>query len=472
MIDFLFVQKSPFPSFGPMFISAVLKKNGYNCDLILASEEKDLIKTILDKKPLIVSFPTITGEHKWILETAREIKKKSKGRILTLLGGPHPTYYPEIIKEKGVDIISLGESEDAILELICALKNKKDIKKIMNLWIKENDKIYKNEIRPLVYDLDNLPFPDREIYYKYDFLKKASVKQFLTGRGCPYSCTFCANNLLRKIYQGKGRYIRRRSPDNVISEMKDVRKKYGMKTLSFTDDNFISNQVWLDEFLPKYKKEINLPFMCNVTANLVTESLIKKLKSAGCYGVSMGIESGNEKLRKEILGKYITNSQILSAGKTIKKYKLILKTYNILCLPGETVESAFETILLNAAIRPDHTSCSLLQPYPKYDITEFAKKNNYLPRNFDVDDVFDSIYSDSPINVSNKNQIKNLQTFFFIAVKYPKLIPLIRMLIKLPPNFVYKWLAKLFYGFYMSRVHKLTLLDIVRYAIHCDPFKI
>lgn len=471
MTDFLFVQKSSFPSFGPMFISAVLKKNGYCCDLVLANEERDLVKAILDKKPLVVGFPTITGEHRWVLEIARKIKKKNK-RILTLLGGPHPTYYPEVIKEKGVDIISLGESEDAILELICALKNKKNIKKIKNLWVKENDRIYKNEIRPLACDLDKLPFPDRKIYYHYDFLKKASVKQFLTGRGCPYSCTFCANNLLRKIYKDKGQYIRRRSSESIISEIKDVREKYGMKTLSFTDDNFISNQEWLSEFLPKYKKEISLPFMCNVTANLVNESLVKKLKSSGCYGVSMGIESGNEKLRKEILGKYITNNQVIRAGKIIKKYKLILKTYNILCLPGETIENAFETVLLNAAIKPDHTSCSLLQPYPKYDITEFAKENNYLPKNFGTSDVFDSIYSDSPIDIKNKKQIKNLQTFFFIAVRYPKLIPLIRVLIKLPPNFAYRWVAKLFYGFYMSRVHKLTLLDMVRYAIHCDPFKI
>ncbi len=472
MIDFLFVQKSAFCSFGPMFISAVLKKNGYSCDLILVSEEKDLISAVLEKSPKMISFPTITGEHKWVLDTAKEIKKKNKD-ILILLGGPHPTYYPEeTILEEGVDIIALGEAEYAILELVKSLNNKKEIENIKNLWIKKDGKIYRNEIRPLVEDLDNLPFPDRKIYYKYDFLKKASVKQFLTGRGCPYSCTFCANNLLRRIYQGKGRYLRRRSPDNVISEMKQVREKYGMKTLSFTDDNFVSDRLWLDEFLPQYKKEINLPFMCNVTANLVTEDLIKKLKSTGCYGVSMGVESGNEKLREKVLGKHITNKQILEAGRIIKKYNLILKTYNILCLPGETLEAAWETVMLNAKIKPDHTSCSLLQPYPLYQITEYAKENNYLPKDFGINDVYDSIYSDSPINIKDKKQIRNLQTFFFIAVRHPGLIPLVKLLIKLPPNFAYRWVAKLFYGFYMSRVHKLTFMDKVRYAIHCDPFKI
>lgn len=469
MIDLLIVQKSSFPSFGVMSISAVLKKNGFSCDLILASEEKDLKKAILEKNPLLLGFPTITGEHKWVLEMAQ--KAKNEG-ILTILGGPHPTYYPEVINQKGVDIIVRGEAEYAILELISALKTKKDYTKIKNLWVKKDGQIFKNEMRPLIYDLDSLPTFDREIYYKYSFLRKASVKQFLTGRGCPYACTFCANNLLRKIYQKKGKYLRRRSPEKVIGEMKEVRQKYGMRTLSFTDDNFASDPIWLSEFLPRYKKEIGLPFMCNLTANLVTDKLIRDLKKAGCYGVSMGIETGNEKLRMEILKKHISNQEILQAGKIIKKHGLLLKTYNILCLPGETLENAFETILLNAAIKPDHTSCSLLQPYPKYEITEYAIKNGYLPPNFGVDDVYDSIYKDSPIRLKDKKEISNLQTFFFLTVKYPKMIPLVKFLIKFPPNRLYKFFSELLYGFYMSKVHKLTLSDMIRYALHIDAFKV
>ena len=453
-----------------MSISAILKKHGFSCDLLLASEEKNLKKTVLKRKPLVLGFIAITGEHHWVLDIAKKAKKEG---LLTLLGGPHPTYYPEVIKEEGVDMIVRGEGEEAILELLTALKNKKDYTKIQNLWVKKNGQIYQNEMRPLIHNLDDLPDFDREIYYdKYDFLRKVSVKQFLTSRGCPYSCTFCANNLLRKTYLGKGKYLRRRSPQKVIEEILNVRKKYGLRAISFTDDNFVSDKMWLSEFLPLYKKEINLPFMCNVTANLVTDQLISNLKKAGCYGVSMGVESGNEKLRFEVLKKYITNEQILNAGKIIKKYELVLKTYNILCLPGESLENAFETVLLNAAIKPDHTSCSLLQPYPKYEIAEEAIKKGYLSENFGVDDIADSIYRTSPIQCAHKKELENLQTFFFLCVKFPKLIPLVRRLIKLPSNGFYRLLAQAFYGFYMSRVHRLTFSDMMRYALHVDAFKV
>ena len=469
-MKFLFIQKSAFPLEGVMSLAAVIKKAGWQVDLILAGEE-DIFKKIAQFKPEIVAFPVFTGEHRWVIKTAQAIKEKYP-RVFILLGGPHPTYYPQVIKEKGVDGIVRGEAEGAVLDLLKALEQKRALTKIANLWVKRGKKVYRSPLRPLIADLDSLPIPEREVYYKYGFLKSASVKQFLTGRGCPYNCTFCSNHLLRKMYQGKGEYLRRHSPQRVIEEIREVQQKYGLKTISFTDDVFTADKNWLKEFLPLYKKEINVPFMVNVTANSLDEELTKMLKGAGCYGIAMGIESGNEELRFKVLKKYITDKQILEGGRLAKKYNLVLKTYNILSLPGETLEEVVKTIKLNAAIKPASATASLLQPYPDYEITKYAIKKGFLPKNFGVNDVFESIYFASPIKGNQSQEIENLQAFFPFLVAHPKFIPLIKPFLKLPLRFLFRLIARLTYGFYMSRVHKLSFWDKIRYLRHMDPLKV
>lgn len=471
-MKFLFIQKTSFPAAGPMMLSSYLKKHGYEVDLILFREEKNIIKAINKRKPDIIGFPTFTGDHDWVTSWAKKIKKEAEKPPLIILGGPHPTYYPDIIEKEGVDIIARGEAEETLLELMEALRLKRDYKNIAGLWVKDGSQIIRNEIRPLQENLEKYPLPDRDIYYKYSFLKKASAKQFLTGRGCPFQCTFCANRILKQIYEGKGRFVRRRSPEGAVNEIYEVKKKYGLKTVSFTDDVFLTEKRWLEEFLKKFKEKINLPFMCNVTANLIDEETIKLLKKYGCYGISMGVESGNQEIRFKVLKKFITNEHIIDAGRQAKKNNLILKTYNILALPGETLENAFETLYINVKIKSDFAACSLLQPFPKYEITEYAKEKGFLPRDYDVKDVHGGIYRYSPLKLKDKYQIVNLQRLFFLGVKFPRLIPLIKKLIKLHPNPVFTFIGQVLYGFNMSRVHRLTLGDMIRYALHINPFDV
>ncbi len=141
-------------------------------------------------------------------------------------------------------------------------------------------------------------------------------------------------------------------------------------------------------------------------------------------------------------------------------------------MPGEEIKEALETLEINAKIKPDHTSCSFLQPFPKYEITEYAKEKGFLDKNFDVDDYSGSIYYLSPIKSRSKRQLENLQTFFFICVKLPFLIPLMKPFLNFPPNPIFRFCARAFYGFYMSRVHRLTVTDMIRYALHIDPFDV
>ena len=270
MAKVLFLQNLPFEYIGPMHISALLKNYGHDCRLLILSEHKNYLYEIMEYDPDLIGFSTMTGPHKWVLKIATEIKENVNYPVL--LGGSHPTFFPEIIHEPCVDMVCLGEGEFAVLELADKLDKGEDITNIQNLWIKKDGQIIKNDLRPLVEDLDKLPFPDRALYDDCKILRSVPAMKFLTGRGCPYRCTFCFNHKFNEIYRGLGRIVRKRSVDSLIKEIKDTVQKYKLKLIRFPDDTFTGKQKWLLEFLHKYKQEIKLPFTGLAQANELDEN--------------------------------------------------------------------------------------------------------------------------------------------------------------------------------------------------------
>ncbi|MDP2278363.1 MAG: radical SAM protein [Nitrospirota bacterium] len=463
MAKIIFLQKHPFPQLGLMDIAAVLKENGHQCELLIESEERNVTGLLCRNKPDVVAFSCTTGEHKWVLKRAKEIKRRLDVPII--LGGAHPTFYPEVIEDENIDIVCRGEGEFALLELMNSLDEKRDYTNIKNLWVKKSDKIYENELRPLVENLDSLPLPDRDIYYKYSYLRNGNIKSFMTGRGCPYNCSFCFNFALREMYKGKGAYIRKKSVDRVIKEIETVSAKYGLKVVMFSDDTLILSREWLYEFLKEYRKKIALPFFCIARANLVDEEIIFRLKNAGCYYVSLGIETGNDYLRNKVLKKETSNEEIKRACYLIKKYGLKLKTYNILGIPGETLQTAFETLNLNIAVKSDFAWCSIFQPYPKTPLAEYCTEQGFLDKNFSPDTIDWSYFKNSVLKLNNIKEIINLQKFFSLSAKYPFFLPLIKLLIKLPRNPLFHFFFKLNYAIDQIHWRKQSFGDIVKLGI-------
>lgn len=460
-MNVLFIQSSIIPQFGIMYLSAVLKSKGHKTKLV---REQDAFNAINKFHPGLIAISLTTGEHKNLLKVAQDIKKEYS--IPIIAGGPHATFFPELIENSYIDFIGIGECDYALLELVEAIEKRKDTTKIANIWAKKGKKIIKNMPANLIADLDKLPFPDREIYYDdYDFLRYLNLKNFMSGRGCPYNCSFCFNHAMQKLYSGKGNYIRKRTPENLIAEIMNVREKYPVNYITFTDDTFIIDRIWLKHFCKLYKQRIAIPFICNIRANLITEEIVRCLKDAGCFAVSMGIETGNENIRNSLLRKGITDSQILLSGKLIKKYKLKLKTYNMLGYPQETLEDAFNTLRLNAKLNPDQASFAIIQPYPGTEFCRDAIEKGYLSKDYSADDVPDTLRASSPLKYKNKKEIENLLSFAFVCIKFPFLIPLVKILIKLPPNALYRTLSKAVYGYYMSRFYNLNIGETIKYAI-------
>ena len=433
MARIAFINEDLFFRLGVALIIALLKKHNHVCEVFLERGERDLLKKVEEFSPDILAFSCTSGEHNWVIETAKKLKKRLK--IPVLLGGPHPTFFPEIIKDPGIDMICIGEGEYATLDLLDRIDKKKDITKIKNLWIKKDKKIYKNEVRIVVEDLDSLPFVDRVCYSKYKAMGEDPVLHVYSTRGCPFKCSYCYNAKKREIYKGKGIYLRQRTPENVIEEIKVLTKKYPKaNAVRFDDDLFIYNKSWLYKFLDLYKDEINIPFICSARANFLTEEMVRNLKEKGCDRVSIGVECGNEEMRISLLKKEITNKQLLDAARYCHKYNLRMTTYNMIGLPGETVENAIESINLNYEMNIELAWASIFQPYPGTKLADYSKEKKLIDEDYNVESMTSYYHLTSVLKQKNIKQLCNLHMFFWFAVKYPIFIPIIKHIIKLPPS--------------------------------------
>ena len=306
MAKFAFVQFLSMHILGPMYLSAALKKNGHTCAMVIG-DQREILRKLNRIKPDIVAFSSTANERKWGMYMAKEIKEKFDDKIPIMFGGPLATFSPEIIETPFVDMICRGEGESAILELATAIEGRTDKTKIRNLWVKQNQHVFQNEPRPLISNLDELAFPDRDLYNDYPFIKNEPSSRAIVTRGCPYSCSFCSEPAYRKLYSSVGYQIRKRSVDNIIEELRILKKRYNKRHIWFIDDLFsLENKQWLTKLLDRYSQEIAIPFNCHTRIDLIDEETVKMLKNSKfCLGISFGIETGNEAYRKNVLKKKV-----------------------------------------------------------------------------------------------------------------------------------------------------------------------
>lgn len=461
-MDVLFLQKLPVQHMGLMRLSSILDKNGHRCELLIEELEKDFFETAKNKNPDMVAFSCATDKKRWTLNVAKSMKRMTDAYIV--LGGPHATFHPEIIENDQIDFICRGEGEEALLELVEKIEGDECLRDIENIWLKDDDEIIKNDPRPLIQDLDGLPFPDRELYSEYyEKLNNLEMGQyFLTGRGCPYNCSFCFNKKFRELYSvNNDKYVRKRGVEDVIEEISRVKEKFDLRRIDFVDDTFNIDREWLLKFLNEYKERISLPFICNLRADLLTEEILDALKEAGCTWVRFGIEQGNDHLRNDILNKNLSKEDIRKAAELVKERDLKLHTFNMLGVPGKGLSSAIETLDLNLEIGTDFAFTSLLQPYRGTDIGKYIRDKGLVEENPDT-----SFYRQSTLKVEDINEIKNLQNFFQICLDFPSLIPIVKKLIKLPPNRLFEWVYKLSFTYYHLKEKGVNFWDFVKWGFH------
>jgi anaerobic magnesium-protoporphyrin IX monomethyl ester cyclase len=290
---------------GLMSMSAVLKQAGHEVALTVADQE-DAVAYAADYRPDVLGFSVLTGTQQGYFDLNRRIRavldpvRAAAGLrpAFSAFGGPHPTFFPEMLGEDRVDGVCIGEGEGAILDLAEALavagnghENRigasvstavaADLPappqrngfrlEIPNWWFKVEGQIVKNATRPLIHDLGGLPQPDRALIYdKHPALSKSGIKHFMSSRGCPYDCTYCFNRAYYEIYRGERRG-HQRPVDNVIAEVREVRSRWPLEQVIFVDDLFILRNDWLEELADKWPQQVGLPFFCNVRADMLVK---------------------------------------------------------------------------------------------------------------------------------------------------------------------------------------------------------
>ena len=427
---------------GPRTLSSVLRKNGHDAHIIFFKQMSqvvgvddqlraepalscaesytnenidDLVDLLADINPDLICISLRSSFYKLFVEMSEKIKEKFSTSLL-VAGGIHPTVSPEDCI-KHADIVCIGEGEEALSELVEKFMSGKDIKDIKNLWIKSNNEIIRNDLRPLI-NLNELPFIDYSSENKHYVDAQPMdmhLYDIMSSRGCPFSCTYCCNSTLRSIFKGKGRYVRRRSVDNVISELVEAKNNFKeLQHIRFQDDVFTFDKEWLKEFKLKYKEFIHLPFSCYIHSSMIDEEIVQMLVDCGLEAVAMGIQSGSEKTRKDVFNRNVTNDEILQATEILNK-NVAVQYDVILDNPFEDENDVNQLLDLVLEMPKPFNLCILsLVFFPKTKITDEALENGLIK--------LDQIEGESQKALSQWMLTKNYERTAKLSVLYSLII--------------------------------------------------
>jgi len=365
--------------------SAVLLRGGHSTRLLLTDETPRPGPAIRRLDPDLVIIPCPVAGHLPALAAARLVRRFAPGAVIAM-GGTHATFHPELAELDEVDAVINGEAEGALLDLADRIGAGRSFADVANVTVSVDGELVSNPLRPLIQDLDALPLPDRGLYFSYPFVGRLPWKKFATGRGCIHHCSYCWNTALQVAWADLGRFVRRKSPWRAVEEVLAVRERWPMRRVHFSDDLFTVHPGWLEEFASLYSMEVGAPFTCNTSTPLVSQRAVDALKRAGCKGVAIGVETGNEQLRSTLLGKPVSDDEIVEAADLIKSAGLELYTFNMVASPGETVDDVLSTIELNRRIGTDRVRVNIAVPLADTSFEETAFSLGFLEQRPDVED--------------------------------------------------------------------------------------
>jgi anaerobic magnesium-protoporphyrin IX monomethyl ester cyclase len=303
---------------------------------------------------------------------------KAELDVPIVVGGHHAQALPEyVINHDWVDVVCTGEGELALLELVDRMQRGQDCSDVPTMWVKGADgEIHRNEIGMLENDLDKLPFPEKQLWWEWGAFR--DNLEVFTGRGCPFKCTFCNIHYQREIFDGKGDFLRKRSVENVMQELEQNLARYDVSHISLHDDNFTTNVLWVEEFCEVYRDRINLPWYCFGYPTTIKPRLMKAMASANCSMIFMGIDSGDEEVRKQLYERPMKDELIYDKAKLIHDAGIRSFMSTIYGSPGETPEQMWKTLEMVDRTRPSQCSGNVFYPLPKTKLYDLAVESGEL----------------------------------------------------------------------------------------------
>jgi radical SAM superfamily enzyme YgiQ (UPF0313 family) len=374
------------PALGLAYLAAVLEKNGYEVKIIdctLGITHSQLLELLIKEKPQVVGITGTTPVFESMKKVAQDAKRYLNDAII-VVGGAHLTAMPqESMQFPYFDVGVLGEGEATLLELIRRIENTgkaSDLENIDGIIFRKDNQLIKNRVRDFIKELDSLPFPARHLLpalSQYSptpaSYRRLPLGVMMTSRGCPSRCTFCDRAVFGSSY-------RERSAENVVSEIEELIYKYGVREIRFFDDTFTLNKKRVIKICSLLKaRKIKVPWTCLTKVTEVNEELFKVMKSAGCWQVLFGLESGDAQMLK-LLKKGNTIEQNERAVKMAHKAGLSVRADFIVGTPGETMESLKRTLDFAIRLKLDYAHFNKFIPFPGTELYDMLKKMGY---NFD-----------------------------------------------------------------------------------------
>jgi anaerobic magnesium-protoporphyrin IX monomethyl ester cyclase len=367
---------------GLAWISAVLKKAGHNVGLLYINAEPgetELVESVKKFKPDLVGISSTTLQYQFTRRYAKAIRENLK--LPLVLGGIHATIATEEVLNEGLfDFLVRCEGEYPLLELAEALHAGKDFRAIKNLAWRENGENRINPVREPV-DLDLLLPPDRELFDE-DRLLAENDGQFtmMASRGCIFACSYCCNTVLTELAGGVKKWHRYRRVESVIDEIELAKQRRpDIKSIIFFDEVFTANRKWIREFCREYiKRGINIPYQVYLRVGTVDFDTLKLMRESGLYSILIGVESGDERVRREVLNRRMPDQKIIDIFKWSDQLGIITWSLNMIGVPGDTEESLRKTIELNTRLVPSHLQLAVYQPFPGTPLYERCVKEGLI----------------------------------------------------------------------------------------------
>jgi radical SAM superfamily enzyme YgiQ (UPF0313 family) len=372
--------------FGISYISSFLKKSGHATRLVYltgASGAGAIDRYIEEFRPGLICFTAVFSQYRFIASVAGHVKRTFPD-VFLLAGGPHITLRPEECLADPFDAWCIGEGELPTLELVQQLERGAGLPaRIPNLWIRQGDVVEKNPARAFIADLDAMPWPDREMWREWVDEPDSRQVVFI-GRGCPFPCTYCSNHALKRVAAGE--YVRYRKPGAIVSEIAAIRESFPrVKEVYLEIESFTVNMPWALEVCDRiaaFNATLPVPLTFGVNLRLTGrnafDELFAAMRKANFRFVNIGLESGSERVRKEVLKRYYTNADVVKTVQGAKAYGFRVNLFVLIGIPGETLEDFRETVRVLREASPDYCGDSIFYPYPGTELYEVALRQGLI----------------------------------------------------------------------------------------------
>lgn len=428
-----------------MSLAGALRRAGHQVCLVQGPDAERVVSHPQTAQADVLAMSATTGLHRVYVRWAQRLRAIYPDKAI-VLGGPHPTFFPQMIEQAPFDGVCIGEGEESFPEFLdlwrAGFPSVPD-----GFWIRRDNgrgPAERGRMRSPVRDLNALPPPAFDLYYDAHRRYRAlPIRIFLATRGCPYGCSYCFNRTLNQRNRAFGPLMRTHDPEQLIDEILRVRERWGMRLVWFLDANFVADRRWLEAFAPIYRRRVGLPFFCKLRPERATDRTVHTLVEAGCTAVGIGIESGSEKLRYEVLERRVSDADILAGCMRLKAHGIRVLSFNMLGIPSETLDEALKTVAINVACGVDYAAATILQPYPGTEIARWAIERGFFDGDFER--LSYSYFAESPLRYPcprDRERITNLQRLFSFAVEFPEVRKRIRRLIDRPPNAFLQFLFK------------------------------